>query len=396
MEIKPFNNKIWLSTPTMHEEEKLFVDEAFDTNWVSTLGENINQLEQAICNKVGCRYSLALSSGTTTLHLAIKLAGVKPGDKVFCTDMTFIATVNPVVYEAAEPIFIDSEADTWNMDPKALERAFEIYGDAKAVVVTNLYGVPAKLDEIKAICKKHNAVLIEDAAESLGATFEGVQTGTYGDYGVISFNGNKIITCSSGGMLLSNDKNAIDLARKLSTQAKEDAPWYQHEFAGYNYRLSNVLAGIGRGQLLHLDEHVKAKKAIYERYKEGLENLPVKMNPFDEKKMEPNFWLSCILIDKEAMCKQIRQEKEFTYISEKGKSCPEEIREKLASFNVESRPIWKPMHMQPVFKNCGFVKANDTLCVDEDIFDRGLCLPSDIKMTEQEQDIVIEIIKSCF
>ena len=380
----------------MHEEEKLFVEEAFDTNWVSTLGENINQLEQAICNKVGCRYSLALSSGTTSLHLAIKLAGVKPGDKVFCTDMTFIATVNPVVYEAAEPIFIDSEADTWNMDPKALERAFEIYGDAKAVVVTNLYGVPAKLDEIKAICKKHNAVLIEDAAESLGATFEGVQTGTYGDYGVISFNGNKIITCSSGGMLLSNDKNAIDLARKLSTQAKEDAPWYQHEFAGYNYRLSNVLAGIGRGQLLHLDEHVKAKKAIYERYKEGLENLPVKMNPFDEKKMEPNFWLSCILIDKEAMCKQIRQEKEFTYISEKGKSCPEEIREKLASFNVESRPIWKPMHMQPVFKNCGFVKANDTLCVDEDIFDRGLCLPSDIKMTEQEQDIVIEIIKSCF
>ena len=396
MAIKPFNNKIWLSTPTMHEEEKLFVDEAFDTNWVSTLGENINQLEQAICNKVGCRYSLALSSGTTSLHLAVKLAGVKPGDKVFCTDMTFIATVNPVVYEAAEPIFIDSEADTWNMDPKALERAFEIYGDAKAVVVTNLYGVPAKLDEIKAICKKHNAVLIEDAAESLGATFEGVQTGTYGDYGVISFNGNKIITCSSGGMLLSNDKNAIDLARKLSTQAKEDAPWYQHEFAGYNYRLSNVLAGIGRGQLLHLDEHVKAKKAIYERYKEGLENLPVKMNPFDEKKMEPNFWLSCILIDKEAMCKQIRQEKEFTYISEKGKSCPEEIREKLASFNVESRPIWKPMHMQPVFKNCGFVKANDTLCVDEDIFDRGLCLPSDIKMTEQEQDIVIEIIKSCF
>ena len=396
MEIKPFNNKIWLSTPTMHEEEKLFVEEAFDTNWVSTLGENINQLEQAICNKVGCRYSLALSSGTTSLHLAIKLAGVKPGDKVFCTDMTFIATVNPVVYEAAEPIFIDSEADTWNMDPKALERAFEIYGDAKAVVVTNLYGVPAKLDEIKAICKKHNAVLIEDAAESLGATFEGVQTGTYGDYGVISFNGNKIITCSSGGMLLSNDKNAIDLARKLSTQAKEDAPWYQHEFAGYNYRLSNVLAGIGRGQLLHLDEHVKSKKAIYERYKEGLENLPVKMNPFDEKKMEPNFWLSCILIDKEAMCKQIRQEKEFTYISEKGKSCPEEIREKLASFNVESRPIWKPMHMQPVFKNCGFVKANDTLCVDEDIFDRGLCLPSDIKMTEQEQDIVIEIIKSCF
>ena len=396
MEIKPFNNKIWLSTPTMHEEEKLFVDEAFDTNWVSTLGENINQLEQAICNKVGCRYSLALSSGTTSLHLAVKLAGVKPGDKVFCTDMTFIATVNPVVYEAAEPIFIDSEADTWNMDPKALERAFEIYGDAKAVVVTNLYGVPAKLDEIKAICKKHNAVLIEDAAESLGATFEGVQTGTYGDYGVISFNGNKIITCSSGGMLLSNDKNAIDLARKLSTQAKEDAPWYQHEFAGYNYRLSNVLAGIGRGQLLHLDEHVKAKKAIYERYKEGLENLPVKMNPFDEKKMEPNFWLSCILIDKEAMCKQIRQEKEFTYISEKGKSCPEEIREKLASFNVESRPIWKPMHMQPVFKNCGFVKANDTLCVDEDIFDRGLCLPSDIKMTEQEQNIVIEIIKSCF
>ena len=395
MVIKPFDKKIWLATPTMHSEERLFVDEAFDTNWVSTLGENINQLEQAICDKVGCHYSLALSSGTTSLHLAVKLAGVKPGDKVFCTDMTFIATVNPVVYEAAEPVFIDSETETWNMDPKALERAFEIYGDAKAVIVTNLYGVPAKLDEIKAICKRHNAVLIEDAAESLGATFEGVQTGNYGDYGVISFNGNKIITCSSGGMLLSNDKNAIDLARKMSTQAKEDAPWYQHEIVGYNYRLSNVLAGIGRGQLLHLDEHVKAKKAIYERYKEGLKNLPLKMNPYDEKRMEPNYWLSCIIIDKEAMCKQIRQEKEFTYISEKGKTCPEEIREKLASYNVESRPIWKPMHMQPVFKNCGVVQA-DNFCVCEDIFNRGLCLPSDIKMTEQEQDVVIEIIKSCF
>lgn len=344
---------------------------------------------------MGCNYSVGLASGTAALHLALKLTGVKPGDKVFCTDMTFAATVNPVSYEKCEQIFIDSEYDTWNMDPVALERAFEKYPDVKVVIAVHLYGTPAKLDEIRSICEKHGAVLIEDAAESLGATYNGKQTGTFGAYNAISFNGNKIITCSGGGMLLTNDKEAADLARKISTQAREAAPWYQHEITGYNYRLSNVLAGIGRGQMEHLDEHIALKKKIFKGYKEGLKDLPIQMNPHLEG-TEPNFWLSCLIIDKKAMCKQVRTDNTYTYESEEGKTCPEEIREKLESFNVESRPIWKPMHMQPIFKGYDFITAEDGVCVDEDIFARGLCLPSDIKMTEEEQDIVIEIIKSCF
>lgn len=393
--MKPFEKKIWLASPTMHGEEQKYVKEAFDTNWITTLGENLNQLEESVCEYMGCNYSVGLASGTAALHLALKLTGVKPGDKVFCTDMTFAATVNPVSYEKCEQIFIDSEYDTWNMDPVALERAFEKYPDVKVVIAVHLYGTPAKLDEIRSICEKHGAVLIEDAAESLGATYNGKQTGTFGAYNAISFNGNKIITCSGGGMLLTNDKEAADLARKISTQAREAAPWYQHEITGYNYRLSNVLAGIGRGQMEHLDEHIALKKKIFKRYKEGLKDLPIQMNPHLEG-TEPNFWLSCLIIDKKAMCKQVRTDNTYTYESEEGKTCPEEIREKLESFNVESRPIWKPMHMQPIFKGYDFITAEDGVCVDEDIFARGLCLPSDIKMTEEEQDIVIEIIKSCF
>lgn len=408
--LKPFEKKIWLSSPTMHDgDEMKFVKEAYDTNWMSTVGANINEIENMICNKVGCKYAVALSSGTSALHLAMKLAKVKVGDKVFCSDMTFAATVNPVVYEGAIPVFIDTEYDTWNMDPKALEKAFEIYPDVKVVVVAHLYGTPGKIDEIKKICDKHNAIIIEDAAESLGATYKGIQTGTFGKYNCISFNGNKIITGSSGGMLLTDDLEALNKAKKWSTQSRENASWYQHEEVGYNYRMSNVIAGVVRGQIPHLEEHIAQKKAIYERYEKGFKDLPVKMNPIDFKNSEPNYWLSCMIIDKEAMCKQVRGEQDVCYISEKGKTCPTEILENLAKYNAEGRPIWKPMHMQPIFRMNPFITRNgngraqtnayiDGISTDigMDIFNRGLCLPSDNKMTEEQQDIIIEIIKNCF
>lgn len=404
-----FNKKIWLSSPTMHGDELKYVTEAYQTNWMSTVGVNINEVERLVAEKTGCKYAVALSCGTAALHLCIKLAGIKPGDTVLCSDMTFDATVNPVVYEGGKPVFIDTEYDTWNMDPIALERAFEIFPDAKAVVFANLYGTPGKLDEITEICKKHNAVLIEDAAESFGATYKGRETGTFGSYNAISFNGNKIITGSSGGMLLTDDKSAAEKARKWSTQARENAPWYQHEEIGYNYRMSNVIAGVVRGQLPYLNEHIKLKKAIYERYKKGFDGLPVSMNPYDETNSEPNFWLSCLIIDKEAMCKQVRSDSEACYITESGKSCPTEILETLAKYNAEGRPIWKPMHMQPIYRMNPFITregngrartnayiAGSVVDVGADIFNRGLCLPSDIKMTNNEQDIIIEIIKSCF
>ena len=393
----------------MHGDELKYITEAYETNWMSTVGENINEIEKQISQKVGCKYAVALSSGTATLHLAVKLAGVKPGDHVFCSDMTFGATVNPVVYEGGIPIFIDTEYDTWNMDPVALEKAFEMYPDVKVVVLVHLYGTPAKIDEIKAICQKHNAIIIEDAAESLGATYKGMQTGTFGAYNAISFNGNKIITGSSGGMFLTDDLEAANKVRKWSTQSRENAPWYQHEEVGYNYRMSNVIAGVVRGQIPYLEEHIAKKKAIYERYKEGLKNLPVKMNPYDEKNSEPNFWLSCMIIDQEAMCKQVRGENEPLYISEPGKSCPTEILETLARYNAEGRPIWKPMHMQPIYRMNPFItregngRARTNAYIEGtasdigmDIFNRGLCLPSDNKMTEKEQDQIIEIIKGCF
>jgi len=392
-----FEKKVWLSTPTMHGEELDYIRQAYETNWMSTVGENINAVEAGVSDKIGCGYAVALASGTSALHLAVKLAGVKPGDRVFCTDMTFAATVNPIVYEKAVPVFIDSEYDTWNMDPVALEKAFVQYPDTRVVMLANLYGVPAKMDEIREICASHRAVLIEDAAESFGATYKGVQTGSFGRYNVISFNGNKIITGSSGGMLLTDDPEAAQKARKWSTQSRENAPWYQHEEIGYNYRMSNVIAGVVRGQLPHLEEHIAQKKAIYMRYKEGFKDLPVTMNPYMADCMEPNFWLSCLLIDKEAMCQQTRTGTEATYVKEPGKSCPTEILEAFEAHNAEGRPIWKPMHMQPIYRDNAFVTANHTgVPNDEDIFRRGLCLPSDNKMTLDEQDRIIEIIKSCF
>ena len=376
---------------------------------MSTVGANINEVEKQICEKIGCKYSVALSAGTASLHLAMKLAGIKPGDKVFCSDMTFSATVNPVTYEGGIPVFIDTEYDTWNMDPIALEKAFELYPEVKVVVVAHLYGVPGKIDEIKAVCDKHNAIIIEDAAESLGATYKGVQTGTFGKYNCISFNGNKIITGSAGGMLLTDSEEAANKVRKWSTQARENAPWYQHEEVGYNYRMSNVIAGVVRGQLPYLEEHIAQKKAIYERYKEGFKDLPVSMNPFDETNSVPNYWLSCMIIDEEAMCKQVRGEQKALYISEPGKSCPTEILDAIASINAEGRPIWKPMHMQPIFRMNPFVTrhgngrantnayiAGESLDIGMDIFNRGLCLPSDNKMTVEQQDYIIEVIKGCF
>ena len=407
--MEPFKEKIWLSSPTMHGEELKYMQEAYEKNWMSTVGENINEVERLACEKVGCRYAEALSAGTAALHMAVKLAGVQAGEKVFCSDLTFDATVNPVVYEGGVPVFIDTEYDTWNMDPAALEKAFELYPEVRVVVVAHLYGTPGKVDEIRTICERHKAIIIEDAAESLGATYKGKQTGTFGTYNCISFNGNKIITGSSGGMLLTDDLEAANKVRKWSTQARENAPWYQHEELGYNYRMSNVIAGVVRGQFPYLEEHIAQKKAIYERYKEGFKDLPVQMNPFDAANSEPNFWLSCLIINSEAMCRQIRGEQEALYISESGKSCPTEILETLAKYNAEGRPIWKPMHMQPIYRNHAFItmdgsgrcRTNAYIaggCVDvgADIFNRGLCLPSDNKMTPEQQDMVIEIVRGCF
>ena len=414
--VEPFASKVWLSSPTMHGEELKYITEAYQTNWMSTVGENINEAERLACEKLGCKYAVALSAGTAALHLAVKLAGVRPGMRVFCSDMTFDATVNPVVYEGGIPVFIDTEYDTWNMDPAALERAFALYPEVRHIVVAHLYGTPGKIDEIRAIAEKHNAVIVEDAAESLGASYRGRQTGTFGDFGCISFNGNKIITGSSGGMLLTDSEETANQVRKWSTQSRENAPWYQHEELGYNYRMSNVIAGVVRGQFPHLEEHIAQKRAIYERYRDGFKDLPVSMNPYDAHNSAPNFWLSCLLIDREAMCRQVRSECEALYTPEPGKSCPTEILETLARFNAEGRPIWKPMHMQPIYRMNGFVtregsgraktnayisggsvgKDGKPLDVGMDIFHRGLCLPSDNKMTAQQQDRIIEIVRDCF
>ena len=419
--IKPLEKKVWLSSPTMHGEEQKWVDDAITTNWVSTVGANINEVERIAAETIGRKYGVALSAGTAALHLAIKLCGEKlygqpkvghgalEGHKVFCSDMTFDATVNPVAYEGGETVFIDTEYDTWNMDPVALEKAFEIYPEVKLIVVAHLYGTPGKIDEIQAIAKKHGALIVEDAAESLGATYKGVQTGMFGTESVISFNGNKIITGSSGGMLLTDSEEDANKIRKWSTQSREDAAWYQHEELGFNYRMSNIIAGVVRGQFPYLEEHIAQKKAIYERYKEGLKDLPVKMNPIDFENSEPNYWLSCLIIDPEAMCQTVRGEKEALYVSEPGKSCPTEILEAIAAFNAEGRPIWKPMHMQPIYRTNPFVTVEGNgrgrtnayikgsgIDVGADIFRRGLCLPSDNKMTEEQQDRIIEIIHRCF
>lgn len=416
-----FEKKVWLSSPTMHGEEQKWITDAFEKNWITTAGENVNEVERIVAEYVGCKYAIALSCGTASLHLCTKLAGESlygmpkandgclRGHKVFCSDMTFDATVNPIAYENGECVFIDTERDTWNMNPVALEKAFELYPDVKIVVLVHLYGTPAKYDEIKAICNKHSALIIEDAAESFGAIYKGVETGKLGDFSVISFNGNKIITGSSGGMFLTDSKEDAEKVRKWSTQSREAASWYQHEEIGYNYRMSNVIAGIVRGQMNYLDEHIAQKKAIYMRYKQGLKGIPVTMNPYDEANSEPNFWLSCMLIKEDAMCKQVRGEQDVLYIHEDGKSCPTEILEKLNELNAEGRPIWKPMHAQPIYRMNPFIiatgngraKTNDYItgsCEDVgmDIFNRGLCLPSDNKMTAEEQDIIIQTIRSCF
>ena len=412
---------VYLSSPTMHGEEFQYMKEAYDTNWMSTVGANINEVEKCASEKIGCKHAVALSSGTAALHMAIKLAGMDlygqpevghgalEGKRVFCSDMTFAATVNPVVYEGGIPVFIDTERDTWNMDPVALEKAFEIYPEVKLVVVAHLYGTPGKVDEIQQVCEKHDAIIVEDAAESMGATYKGRQTGTFGKYNCISFNGNKIITGSSGGMLLTDREEAANKVRKWSTQARENAAWYQHEEVGYNYRMSNVIAGVVRGQFPHLEEHIAQKKAIYERYKEGLKELPVSMNPYNEEKSVPNFWLSCLIVDPDAMCKQVRGEQDALYVAEAGKSCPTEILEAIASVNAEGRPIWKPMHMQPIYRMNGFITrdgsgraatnayiAGGQEDVGMDIFSRGLCLPSDNKMTVEQQERIIRAIRACF
>ena len=416
-----FEKRVWLSSPTMHGDELKYMKEAYTSNWMSTVGENINEVEKKVCEYTGSKYAVALSAGTASLHLAIKVAGIKvygmpksganvlEGKKVFCSDMTFAATVNPVVYEGGEPVFIDSEYDTWNMDPKSLKKAFEIYPDVKIVVIAHLYGTPGKIEELNKIIKEHNAVLVEDAAESLGATYKGRQTGTFGDYNILSFNGNKIITGSSGGCFLTDDEEAAKKVRKWSTQAREDAPWYQHEELGYNYRMSNVIAGVVRGQLPYLDEHIARKKAIYERYKAGVKDLPLLLNPFDNGNSNPNFWLSCLIVDSDAMCRQVRSENETCYIKETGKTCPTEILESLSKINAEGRPIWKPMHMQPIYRMNPFITkegsgrartnayiSGEITDIGMDIYNRGLCLPSDIKMTTDEQDRIIEVIRSCF
>lgn len=416
-----FSNKVWLSSPSMYSDSMRYVMEAYETNWMSTVGANINEVEKIAAETSGTKYAVALSCGTAALHLCMKLAGEKlygkpsvgvgalNNKRVFCTDMTFNATLNPVVYEGGIPVFIDTEYDSWGMDPSALEKAFEMYPDVKLVVYAELYGFPGNIRQIKEICVKHGALLVEDAAEAMGASWEGKQCGSYGNYAAVSYNGNKIITGSAGGCLLTNSLEDANQARKWSTQAREAAAWYQNEEVGYNYRMSNVIAGVIRDQYWHLADHIAQKKAIYERYMEGLKELPVKMNPFDETKAKPNYWLSALLIDENAMCKQVRGETEALYISESEKSCPTEILDAISCINAEGRPIWKPMHMQPMYRMHEFITVNGSgraktnayiaggiKDVGADIFQRGVCLPSDNKMTVEQQDRIIEVIKACF
>ena len=407
--MKPFEKRVWLSSPTMHGDEMKYIAEAYETNWMSTVGANIKAVEQIAAEKAEMNYAVALSNCTAALHLCVKSAGEKlygkpavghgtlEGKRVFCSDMTFSATLNPVVYEGGIPVFIDTDAATWNMDPVALEKAFALYPDVKLVVYAELYGFPGRVDIIRDICRKYGALLIEDAAEAMGATLNGRQCGSVGDYAAVSYNGNKIITGSMGGCLLTNDTAVADQVRKWSTQAREAAPWYQHEEIGYNYRMSNVVAGVVRGQYPYLEEHIAQKKAIFQRYQAGFADLPITMTPYDPETTEPNFWLSCILLDKEAMCLQDRGDLQSSYRTEPGKTCPDEIYDTLEKYNAEGRPIWKPMHLQPLYSGHAFVKrAEDGPDVGADIFRRGLCLPSDIKMTAEEQDQVIEIVRSCF
>lgn len=369
--------RIFLASPHMSDEgyEKMYVKEAFDTNWIAPLGENVNKFEEELAEYVGTKHAAALSAGTAAIHMAFKALDVKKGDIVFCSDLTFSATANPITYQNATPVFIDSEKETWNMDPKALEKAFEKYPHPKAVIVVHLYGTPAKIEEIRKICEKHEVPLVEDSAESLGATYKGKQTGTFGKYGIYSFNGNKIITTSGGGMLISEDEEKIAKVRFWATQAREKARHYEHKEIGYNYRMSNIVAGIGRGQLKVLDLRIKQKTEIYNRYKEAFKDMTdIKMQPIPENTM-PNHWLSVITIKEDSKVK------------------PLDIMVALEKENIESRPVWKPMHMQPVFEKFDFIKVADEP-VSKELFETGVCLPSDTKMTKEEQDKIVNIIKN--
>lgn len=372
--------RIYLASPTMHEWEQKYVKEAFDTNWIAPVGPHVDAFEKEIVEYTGAQNAVALSGGTAALHLAVKLLDVKEGDVVFCTALTFAASCNPVVYEKATPVFIDSEPDTWNMSPQALEKAFEKYPHPKAVICVHLYGTPAKLDEIMAICEAHHVPMIEDAAESLSATYKGRQTGTFGEIGTYSFNGNKIITTSGGGMLVSANKDYVDKARFLSTQARDPARHYQHSQIGYNYRMSNVLAAIGRGQLKSLDLHRQLKKQIYETYCEAFADIPeIMMNPMNPDG-EANYWLSGLKIAKDCPV------------------TPEQIMNALDAENIESRPVWKPMQLQPVFAHCDFFshREDGSESVSAEIFERGLCLPSDIKNTKEDMELIVSIIRGVF
>ena len=363
--------KIWLSSPHMSDEgyEKEYVEEAFATNWIAPLGPHVNGFEQELAAKVGIGHAAALSSGTAAIHLALIAAGVGEGDVVLCQSLTFSATANPIVYQKAVPVFIDSDEATWNMDPEALEEAFRKYPEAKAVLVVHLYGLSVDLDRIEAICRKHGAVLIEDAAESLGTTYKGRHTGTFGEYGIFSFNGNKIITTSGGGMLVSNNEERIAKVRFWATQSRDAAPHYEHSELGFNYRMSNVLAGIGRGQLRVLDQRVAKKKYIFDYYKKELGSLEgVGFMPINEWN-EPNYWLSVMTL--------------------KGKVRPLDIMEALEKENIESRPVWKPMHLQPFFSKYDFVGGS----VSEGLFRNGVCLPSDSKMSDEDLERICRIIR---
>lgn len=379
------DKKIYLSSPTMHGEEQEFIKEAFDTNWVAPLGPNVNAFEKELADYVGISHASALSAGTAAIHLALRILGVGEGDVVFVPSLTFSATCNPVVYEKATPVFIDSETDTWNMDPVALEKAFEKYPGVKAVIVVHLYGTPAKLDEIMEICEKNNVPLIEDAAESLSSTYKGKHTGTFGKIGIYSFNGNKIITTSGGGMLVSQEEEITRKATFLATQARDAARHYQHSHIGYNYRMSNIVAGVGRGQLLHLEEHKARKKEIYRQYEEAFADIPeISLNPLN-KDGDANCWLTGMII---------------------AKGCPvtpNEVMDALGEYNIETRPVWKPMHLQPVFADCDFITAvgskkegTQGSDIAEDVFNRGLCLPSDIKNTKEDMELIISVIRRCF
>lgn len=370
--------KIPLATPTMHGEEQKYIQEAFDTNWVSPLGPNVDAFEREIAAYAGASASAALSSGTAALHLSVILAGVKEDDIVFIPSLTFAVSVNPVRYEKAVPVFIDSERDTWNMDPAALRKAFEKYPHPAAVMAVHLYGTSAEMDEICSICKKNQVPLIEDAAESLGTTYRGKMTGTFGDYGIYSFNGNKIITTSGGGILVAKKEEDVEKARFLSRQARDPARHYQHSTIGYNYRMSNIVAGIGRGQKLHINDHIEKKQRIYRRYKEAFADIAeIEMNPLNRNGIDNN-WLSCMTV------------------APGSSVTPVQIMDALAAEDIETRPIWKPMHLQPVFEEYDFIQEEEGLSVSEDIFNRGLCLPSDIKNTEEDMQHIIQIVRQQF